>query len=140
MVVGMLAGCSAQTKKQGIPVRVLILPVFEAGELTGDFPGEAQYFYEKYLAGVTPEKLWDPAADDHLASDDSMESVLKGEFDDCKKWISSLYTPLSWNYKDDWYLWQYLNRGELEGYSGGEKYIDLNVLNKEKSLEDLIVK
>ena len=68
------------------------------------------------------------------------EKYLKGEFDGYKKWISSLYTPLSWNYSDDWYIWQYLNRGELEGYSGGEKYIDLNVLNKEKSLDDLIVK
>ncbi len=57
-----------------------------------------------------------------------------------KVWISSLYTPLRWNYKGDWYIWQYLNRGLLEGYSGGEKYIDLNVLNKEKDLNDLIVK
>lgn len=56
-----------------------------------------------------------------------------------KMWISSLYTPLSWNYKGDWYIWQYLNRGKLEGYSGGEKYIDLNVLNEEKDLNDLIV-
>lgn len=67
------------------------------------------------------------------------EKYLKGEFDGYKKWISSLYTPLSWNYKDDWYIWQYLNRGELEGYTGGEKYIDLNVLNSEKRLEDLVV-
>ena len=71
---------------------------------------------------------------------DLYETYLKGTFDGYRKWISSLYTPLSWNYKDDWYLWQYLNRGELEGYSGGEQYIDLNVLNQEKSLEDLIVK
>ena len=59
---------------------------------------------------------------------------------DYKLWISSLYTPLSWNYHDDWYIWQYLNRGKLEGYSGGEQYIDLNVLNKEKDLNDLIIK
>ena len=71
---------------------------------------------------------------------DIYEKYLKGEFDEYKKWISSLFTPLSWNYKDDWYIWQYLNRGELQGYSGGEKYIDLNVLNKEKSLDDLIVR
>ena len=71
---------------------------------------------------------------------DIYETYLKGEFDAYKKWISSLYTPLSWNYQDDWYIWQYLNRGELEGYSGGEQYIDLNVLNNDKSLEDLIVK
>lgn len=67
------------------------------------------------------------------------DKYLKGEFDEYKKWISSFYTPLSWNYKDDWYIWQYLNKGELEGYSGGEKYIDLNILNKDKKLEDLIV-
>ena len=70
---------------------------------------------------------------------DIYDKYLKGEFDEYRKWISSLYTPISWNYKDDWYIWQYLNRGELEGYTGGEKYIDLNVLNKDKALEDLIV-
>ena len=68
------------------------------------------------------------------------EKYIKGEFDEYKNWISSFYTPLSWNYKDDWYIWQYLNRGELEGYTGGEKYIDLNILNKNKNIEDLIVK
>ena len=71
---------------------------------------------------------------------DIYDKYLKGEFDEYKKWMSSLYTPLSWNYKDDWYIWQYLNRGELEGYYGGERYIDLNVLNKDKKLEDIIVK
>ena len=71
---------------------------------------------------------------------DLYNKYLKGEFDEYKKWISSFYTPISWNYKDEWYVWQYLNRGELEGYEGGEKYIDLNILNKNKSLDDLIVK
>ena len=33
-------------------VRVLILPKFEIGEITGDTPGEAQYYYEHYLAGA----------------------------------------------------------------------------------------
>ena len=70
---------------------------------------------------------------------DIYEKYLKGEFDEYKKWMSSVYTPLGWNYKDDWYIWQYLNRGELAGYTGGEKYIDLNVLNKDKKIEDLII-
>ena len=70
---------------------------------------------------------------------DIYEKYLKGEFDEYPKWISSLYSPLEWNYKDDWMIWQYFNKGELEGYSGGEKYIDLNVLNKDKNLEDLSV-
>ena len=54
------AGCSNHTLKseetdsensQPISVKVLILPKFEVDEIAGDFPGEAQYFYEGYLAG-----------------------------------------------------------------------------------------
>ena len=67
------------------------------------------------------------------------EKYIKGDFTEYKRWMSSLYTPLNWNYKDDWYIWQYLNRGELRGCSGGERYIDMNVLNKDKDLKDLIV-
>ena len=70
---------------------------------------------------------------------DIYEAYLAETFDSYPFWISSLYTPISWNYHGDWYLWQYLNRGVLEGYEGGEKYIDLNVLNKEKTLEQLVV-
>ncbi len=50
-VIFMLCSCSLQMKDKKMPVKVLILPKFEAGELAGDFPGEAQYFYEEYLAG-----------------------------------------------------------------------------------------
>ena len=46
-----LTGCSLQEDDQKLPVQVLILPKFEKGEMEGDFPGEAQYFYEEYLAG-----------------------------------------------------------------------------------------
>lgn len=70
---------------------------------------------------------------------DIYDLYLKNDFTEYKKWISSLYTPISWKYKDEWYIWQYLNKGKLEGYTGGERYIDLNVLNKDKKLEDLIV-
>ena len=65
---------------------------------------------------------------------------LEGFSKEYRMWISSLYTPLGWNYKEDWYIWQYLNRGVLEGYTGGEQYVDLNILNKEKDLDDLIIK
>lgn len=70
---------------------------------------------------------------------DVYDKYLKKNFNSYKYWISSLYTPLSWNYKDDWYIWQYFNRGILNGYEGEEKYIDLNVLNIDKKLSDLIV-
>ena len=71
---------------------------------------------------------------------DIYRKYLEESFPDCKLWISSLYTPLRWNHRGDWYIWHYLNRGVLEGYSGGEKYIDLDVLNKEKDLNELIVR
>ena len=70
---------------------------------------------------------------------DVCKKYLGDEFDEYKKWLSSVYMPLSWKYHGDWVLWQYLNRGELEGYSGDEKYIDLNVLNRKNSIEDLLV-
>lgn len=34
-----------------ISIKVLILPKFEVGEMAGDFPGEAQYYYEAYCTG-----------------------------------------------------------------------------------------
>ena len=71
---------------------------------------------------------------------DIYKEYLDGSFNDYKMWISSLYMPLNWNYTGEWYIWQYLNKGKAEGYSGGEEYIDLNVLNKDKSLDDLIVR
>ena len=46
-----LPGCSSQPKDQRLPVKVLILPKFEVDEMAGDFPGEAQCFYEAYFAG-----------------------------------------------------------------------------------------
>lgn len=32
-------------------IKILILPKFEVGKMKGDAPGEAQYYYEKYLDG-----------------------------------------------------------------------------------------
>ena len=71
---------------------------------------------------------------------DLYTKYLEGTFDDYPFWISSLYTPIQWKYHGDWYLWQYLNRGVLGGYEGGETYIDLNVLNANKSLDELVIK
>lgn len=50
-IIGTLTGCYSQPISQRIPVKVLILPKFEVDEMSGDFPGEAQYFYEEYLDG-----------------------------------------------------------------------------------------
>ena len=50
---GRAAGARAEDiSAEAIPVKVLILPKFEVGQMTGDFPGEAQYYYERYLDGA----------------------------------------------------------------------------------------
>ena len=38
---------------QKLPVRILILPKFEVGEITGDYPGEAQLF----MKSIFPEEM-----------------------------------------------------------------------------------
>ena len=44
-----LSACGKKAEKPG--VRVLIVPKFEIGDMSGDDPGEAQLFYEAYCAG-----------------------------------------------------------------------------------------
>lgn len=40
----MLTSCASSAEK----IKVLILPKFEVGEMTGDDPGEAQFYYDEY--------------------------------------------------------------------------------------------
>ena len=57
---GITADAKAEsTSTEAIPVRVLILPKFEIGEMKGDFPGEAQYYYERYLDGAASYEIRD---------------------------------------------------------------------------------
>ena len=59
------------------------------------------------------------------AARDTWELYLKGHFDEYPLWIRSIVTrPRIGGNK--WTIWQYANRGRLEGYTGGEKFIDLN--------------
>ena len=56
-VVLMAAGAvslaeEAASQALPLPVKVLLLPKFEIDEMSGDFPGEAQYYYEHYLTGA----------------------------------------------------------------------------------------
>ena len=44
-----ITGCKTDRK---IPIKVLLLPKFEIGEMSGDAVGEAQLFYEAYLQGA----------------------------------------------------------------------------------------
>ena len=49
----LIAACAVtMAEEAALPVKVLLLPKFEIGEMAGDFPGEAQYYYEQYLMGA----------------------------------------------------------------------------------------
>ena len=61
-------------------------------------------------------------------------------FGDHLLWASSIYSPYWLSWGDEWTVMQYSSRGELEGYSGHERYIDLNVLAKGVRVDDLRVK
>ena len=74
------------------------------------------------------------------AQRDLYDLYLKGSFDENPRWVRSIYFPARWENGDNWLIWQYKDRGELAGYSGGEKYIDLDVLNPNRTLEDLTIK
>ena len=59
------------------------------------------------------------------ATYESWELYIENQFDDYPLWIRDI-----WNQprnSADWTLWQYTNRGRLEGFSGVEPYVDLNV-------------
>jgi lysozyme len=70
---------------------------------------------------------------------DVFRRYISGDFEEYKIWMSSVNVPIGFAYSGRWDVWQYFNRAVLEGYSGGEKYIDMNVLNRKTTLEDLLV-
>lgn len=52
MLTFCLFGCAApKSTPEKIQIKALVLPKFEEGEMSGDFPGEAQYYYEEYCSG-----------------------------------------------------------------------------------------
>lgn len=59
------------------------------------------------------------------STEEVWDRYLKGHFDSYPLWIRNVYTyPAN---DADWTFWQYSNRHRLQGYSGEEVYIDMNV-------------
>ena len=61
----------------------------------------------------------------------SYEMYLYGYFEDNPIWIRDVLQPPSFPEYDtrEWTFWQYSNRKKLKGYTGDEKFIDMNVFN-----------
>ena len=58
-----------------------------------------------------------------------LDRYLAGEYEEYDIWIRNVYFTPSLNDGRDWTFWQYTDRGQLDGYTGEEPYIDLNVFN-----------
>lgn len=63
------------------------------------------------------------------------DSVIKEDFKDCDLWYAQVYMPL-FN-KKDVDFWQYSNNHILQGYSGAEKFIDMNMFMGSKEEFDI---
>ncbi len=70
---------------------------------------------------------------------DYWDKYLKDNFGDYPRWITNVFYPVFVEAGEEWVVWQYNMRGTMEGYSG-EKYIDLDVINKKFGLEALKMK
>ena len=51
LLLGSAGFASSSDTPEKTALRAIIIPKFEIGEMSGDFPGEAQLFYEKYCMG-----------------------------------------------------------------------------------------
>lgn len=54
---------------------------------------------------------------------------LKDAFEQCDIWIRDVYFQPKLRDGRKWTFWQYSDRGQLDGYVGKEKYIDINVFH-----------
>ena len=70
------------------------------------------------------------------AQKDYWDKYLADDFSSYPRWMRNVFYPIYVDAGDDWLVWQYNDRGVLEGY-GGEKYIDLNIVNKKFGLDGL---
>jgi lysozyme len=61
------------------------------------------------------------------ASEESYRLYISNGFEDCDIWIRNVFTKPSMPDRRDWTFWQYTDRATLDGYSGEEAHIDMNV-------------
>lgn len=59
------------------------------------------------------------------ASKETYDTIIKEDFNNCDLWIRSVYSEVRGDI--DWDFWQYSDRHILHGYSGEERFIDMNV-------------
>ncbi len=75
------------------------------------------------------------------ATEKSYKLYLSGDYEEYDIWIRNVITKPSLSDDRQWTFWQYTNRKQLDGYSGEEKYIDVNVFNgNARQYEEYLIK
>ena len=70
------------------------------------------------------------------AQKDNWDKYLAEDFASYPRWARNVFYPVYVDAVDEWLVWQYNDRGILDGYEG-EKYIDLNIVNSKFGLDFL---
>ncbi len=63
------------------------------------------------------------------ATEKSYALYLSGDYREYDIWIRNVITKPQLSDEREWNFWQFTNRERLDGYTGEEKYIDMNVFN-----------
>lgn len=66
------------------------------------------------------------------ATEKSYELYIENLYPECDIWIRDIFFSPKLSDDREWTFWQYTNKAKLDGYSGDEKYIDMNVFNGSK--------
>lgn len=66
------------------------------------------------------------------ATEKSYELYIADLYPECDIWMRNIFFSPKLSDNRDWTFWQYTNKAKLDGYSGDEKYIDMNVFNGSK--------
>ncbi len=97
--------------------------------------------YGSYRLGLPPKDSVKPELDSLLAAleeyygkkpiiyttERAYKKYLAGGYGEYDIWIRSVLRPPKLSDSREWTFWQYSDKGRLMGYSGEERYIDLNV-------------
>lgn len=70
------------------------------------------------------------------AQKDYYDKYLASDFADYPRWVRNVFYPVFIDVGNEWAVWQFNDKGELDGYRG-ERYIDLNVVNSTVGVDGL---
>lgn len=126
-----------------------------AGELSGNLPPvvDVEYYGDKEIHPPDKEKVVESLREFLVILEAHYQvkpiiyttykfyhRYIEHEFDSYPLWIRNVYYPPSVDLGREWVFWQYSDTAVLEGYTGAEPCIDLNVFySSEEELKQRLV-